>query len=306
MKKENHLSEMKREKEHSRLHQLYGEKSFKERFAGLALLSLGMASVFQLCSGLSSMHYWHDLFMMQYRSELLLTILCVIAILMVEIPKRMLWDQYFASHFSRNGSNPFLLSLATLVSLASIYLSVVGGAAMINFSPDISQAEASFQDKVEVVKKDYLLRKQAIKSEIADIMQRNSYRGNTYIMKGDRTPLSQKEEQLGKLRELELAELAALDAAKAKALSEMEVKETNGKYTYAIAFGLFDLLLLLCFFYCHYYRSTVYFTEYARPKGYPVDASALSTLTRHNEASSKPIPFSIMKVSHNGYSPGKH
>jgi hypothetical protein len=144
--------------------------------------------------------------------------------------------------------------LAGALLIGSAYFSVIGGAKLVN--PDTAKIEAANIYDAEI---------QEVRKEIADLMHRNTWRGQTWVKTSEQPILTAKEAQLHELRQKKAAYENNLRGEKEDRQSAM-----------FWAFGLIDALLVgLTLFLYHYKYSVVQYASaeadarnYAKPYEY--------------------------------------
>lgn len=95
----------------------------------------------------------------------------MVVLAIIEVMKYLTLNKALLGLFSLPAKpNYALLAFALILSICSIYASIIGGG---NLGID--------NVKVETVKSEYDKEIATLRTEITDIQKRNSYKGNTYI-----------------------------------------------------------------------------------------------------------------------------
>jgi hypothetical protein len=190
----------------------------------------------QVATMISSFSFFENLLQIKITSPYLLIATTVIVLLLIEIMKYLTLNKALQGLFSLpTKPNYALLVFGLLLSLGSIYASIQGGA---NLGIDTN--------KIATTKTEYDSEIATLRTEIASIQARNTYKGNTYITGKDKSLLHTKEKQL-----------QAIQAKKDTELAQVNRQNEKQATTFKIGFGLFDLLFLLCTFYVWYFMRMV-------------------------------------------------
>lgn len=236
------------------LKELYGKKPYSERYKAFFLLSLILGIAFQVGSALSSSHYFETQVGLYFKNASLVFMVAALFVVAIEVVKHYAWNRYFADQLGENPVNKPVLVLALAVSAASLCFSVVGGGEYVNFNPDISNVNQAFGRRADKLSANFQAAQTMVKDEIAEIKERSTWQGRTYILKRDSPILVEKEKQLQQLRENHQRDLAQLRQEKESATAQLTAQESTGKAVYMYGFALFDLLFLLCTVYKHHYQ----------------------------------------------------
>jgi hypothetical protein len=158
-------------------------------------------------------------------------------LLLVECAKFHVFKALFADLFRLSGPKLGLglAGAALAVSAVSVWASVQGGGSLAVDPRAVGRAAAPHQSEVA-----------ALRSEIADIQRRNTWKGSTYIAGADKKLLHQKEGQL-----------AAAMAGRDGATEAAQEKERAAVDAYRYAFGGFEALFLLCTLFVWHFRKRV-------------------------------------------------
>jgi hypothetical protein len=263
-------------------------KSPYEKYGAFVGAIVALTYICQAGSAVSSYSYFSDLIGESVQNSLL-TLVCVLLVIgTIETLKRIFVNVAFTDFYTDrlhggSGANvSYLLAGALLV--CSVYFSVIGGAKLIN--PDTAKIEAETVYDAEI---------QELRKEIADIMHRNTYKGQTWVKSSEQPILTAKETQLHELR-------AKKEAYEHTLRAEKETKQTAMFW----AFGLIDALLIaLTLFVYHYKYSVVQYaaaeTEartYAKPYEYAAPAFTLRQepdLLRANHQDKPQIGFHALR-----------
>lgn len=203
-------------------------KTYYETYKDLYFGAKVFAVLAQIATAISSYSFFANLFTAKITNEYLLIFCVVVVLAIIETLKYLTLNKALLSIFSLPSKPNFiLLAFALLLSICSIYASVIGGG---NLGIDT--------EKVVTVKSEYDTEITTLRNEITDIQKRNSYKGNTYLPKKERNLLHSKE-----------TTLQALQAKKESELNKVNVDNENKANTFKIGFGIFDILFLLCTLY---------------------------------------------------------
>jgi hypothetical protein len=160
-----------------------------------------------------------------------------------------------------------LAVVAIFISALSIWASIQGGGNMAVNPQAIEQAASPFAAEAAI-----------LRQEIADIKNRNTWKGKIWIAGADKKLLHQKEAQLARV-------LTGRDQATAKA----EAKEAMNVQTYQYAFSGFELVFIICTLWAWYFRRRV-----------AVEAESqylTEKTTEGREAQSQPLPYEQPKAT---------
>lgn len=211
-------------------------KTYYETYKDLYFGAKFFAVMAQIATAISSYTFFADLFQTKITNQYLLVSSVVVVLAIIETMKYLTLNKALLSIFSLPAKpNYILLSFAMMLSICSIYASVIGGG---NLGID--------NVKVETVKSEFDNEIATLRTEITDIQKRNSYKGNTYISGKDKKLLHQKEN-----------DLKALQGAKTSELNKVHNINENNANTFKIGFGLFDVLFLLCSLYVWNFKKLV-------------------------------------------------
>jgi hypothetical protein len=211
-------------------------KSYYETYKDLYYAAIVFSVLAQIATAISSYAFFADLFAPKIQNPILLVCVVVVVLAIIETMKYIVLNKALLGLFSLpKKENYVLLAFALLLSLCSVYASIVGSG---NLGIDTQ--------KVVTVKSEFDSEIATLRTEIAAIQNRNTYKGNTYISGKDKTLLHTKETQI-----------QALQAQKDNELSKVSQANENNANTFKIGFGLFDLLFLLCTLYAWNFRRLV-------------------------------------------------
>jgi hypothetical protein len=214
---------------------LLSQKSFYENYSLLYYAALFFALVSQLATAVSSYTFFFDLIAIKLPlwgagGATILLLLLLEALKYVSFNKGL--EGVFALP---QRINYVLLVFAMLLCAASMYASIVGGG---NFGIDtqrISTTETKFDTEIAT-----------LRTEIAAIHDRNTWKGNTYLGKKEKALVYQKEQELAKVK------LNKENGLKSVA-QDNEIAATQYKF----GFAFFDALFILCTLYVWYFRKQV-------------------------------------------------
>ncbi len=211
-------------------------KTYYETYKELYFGAKFFAVLAQIATAISSYSFFANLFAAKITNEYALIVCVCVVLIIIEVMKFITLNKALLGLFSLPAKpNYVLLAFALVISLCSIYASVVGGGKL-----------GIDNEQVNVVKSEFDAEIAVLRTEITDIQKRNTYKGNTYIVGKEKKLLHQKE-----------GNLTALQAKKDSELAKVhDVNETNAN-TFKISFGLFDILFLLCSLYVWSFKKFV-------------------------------------------------
>jgi hypothetical protein len=211
-------------------------KTYYETYKELYFGAKFFAVLAQLATAISSYSFFADLFAAKITNEYALIFCVCVVLVIIEVMKFLTLNKALLGLFSLPAKpNYVLLAFALVISLCSIYASVIGGGKLGIDNEQVVTVKSEFDTEIAV-----------LRTEIRDIQKRNSYKGNTYIAGKEKKLLHQKESNLTALQAKKDSELTKVYAA----------NETNAN-TFKIGFGLFDLFFLLCSLYVWYFTKLV-------------------------------------------------
>ena len=211
-------------------------KTYYETYKDLYFGAKFFAVLAQIATAISSYSFFAALFAAKITNEYLLVSSVVVVLFIIEIMKYLTLNKALLSIFTLPSKpNYVLLSFAMILSICSIYASVIGGG---NLGID--------NDQVNVVKSEFDNEIGTLRTEITDIQKRNTYKGNIYIVGKEKKLLHAKE-----------TAIQALQAKKESELNKVSIDNENNANTFKIGFALFDILFLLCSLYVWNFKKLV-------------------------------------------------
>lgn len=211
-------------------------KTYYQTYKDLYYAAIVFSVLAQIATAISSYSFFADLFAPKVQNPILLIGIVTSFLGIIETMKYIVLNKALLGLFSLpKKENYVLLAFALLLSLCSVYASIVGGGDLGIDTQKVVSVKSEFDSEIAV-----------LRSEIAAIQVRNSYKGNTYIVGKDKKLLHTKETQL-----------QALQAKKDNELTKVMQENENNANTFKIGFGLFDLLFLLCTLYAWNFRRLV-------------------------------------------------
>jgi hypothetical protein len=211
-------------------------KTYYETYKELYFGAKCFAVLAQIATAISSYSFFADLFAAKITNEYALIVCVCVVLIIIEVMKFITLNKALLGLFSLPAKpNYVLLAFALVISLCSIYASVIGGGKLGIDNEQVSTVKSEFDTEIAI-----------LRAEITDIQKRNSYKGNTYIAGKEKKLLHQKEGNLTDLQAKKDSELAKVH----------DLNETNAN-TFKIGFGLFDIFFLLCSFYVWYFTKLV-------------------------------------------------
>lgn len=208
-------------------------KSYYDNYKQVYRTALLFGFLSQVATAISSFSFFDSLFSAKIENEYLRTFAVLVLLSLIEIMKFVSFNKALQGLFALpKKPNYALLAFGLILSVCSIYASLVGGR---NLGIDTN--------KVVTVKSEFDTEIATLRTEIADIKKRNTYKGNTYIAGKDKKLLHAKEQEIRELKEKKQAEL--------NQVNESNEIQAN---TFQIGFGFFDLLFILCSVYVWYFK----------------------------------------------------
>jgi hypothetical protein len=212
------------------------QSDFYTSYRPLFVFALCLALLAQVASLVSEYGYFESVLSVKL-SGYALIVAAGFAVVLLELAKYFVMNRVFADLFRLAGMRiPYGLAvIAVGISALSVWASIQGGGNMAVNPQAIEQAASPFATEAAI-----------LRQEIADIKNRNTWKGKTWIAGADKKLLHQKEAQLAQV-------LAARDQATAKA----EAKEAMNVQTYQYAFSGFELVFIICTLWAWYFRRRV-------------------------------------------------
>jgi uncharacterized protein YukE len=212
------------------------QSDFYTSYHSLFIFGLCLAFVAQAASLISEYGYFEAVLSVKL-TGLPLLIAASFAVILLEGAKYFVMNRVFADLFRLAGVRVSygLAVIALALSALSVWASIQGGGNLAVNPQAITDAANPYEQEIST-----------IRQEIADIKQRNTWKGKTWIAGAEKKLLHQKEEQL-----------AAVIAGKEKATNEAQSKEAANIKTYQYAFSGFELLFVICTLWAWYFRRRV-------------------------------------------------
>lgn len=211
-------------------------KTYYETYKDLYFGAKCFAVLAQIATAISSYSFFANLFAAKITNEYALIFCVCVVLVIIEIMKFITLNKALLGLFSLPAKpNYVLLSFALILSICSIYASVIGGGNLGIDNEQVNVVKSEFDNEIAI-----------LRAEITDIQKRNSYKGNTYIVGKEKKLLHTKETTLQGLQAKKDSELAKVH----------DLNETNAN-TFKIGFGLFDILFILCTLYVWSFKKFV-------------------------------------------------
>jgi hypothetical protein len=230
-------------------------KPYYIRYKELFFVCVVLSFVAQIASLISSYAYFEGVFAVAIKHPYLLVLGVMVVLMTIEILKRFLLTNSLQSWFGLQRTfAPLPTFFAVLLSVMSMYASVTGGG---SFGVDLQKEVATatvHHTNTDSLAKVYDTEIGVIRSEIASIEKRNSYKGTTYLPKKEKELVHAKEQRI---RELQAAKDTDIANHKSKAAKELETVRTENqtnKATYQYWFLGFELLFLACMVFMYDYK----------------------------------------------------
>lgn len=245
-------------KEEDFMNQL-SQKSYYENNSLLYHATIFFAFVSQLATAISSYTFFADLLAIKL-SPTLLPFAVAILLLLIEVLKYVSFNKGLEGVFALpQRINYVLLVFAILLSVGSMYASIIGGGSFGIDTKRITNTETKFDGEIAT-----------LRSEIAEIHKRNTWKGSTYLGKKEKKLVYSKEEELSNLK-----------LQKENRLNSVAADNETAATQYKFGFAFFDALFLLCTLYVWYFRKCV----------------AVEGMVNESQTSSPPAPVGgVMQV----------
>ena len=208
-------------------------QDYYNSYLGLWYFCLVLTFLAQILSLGSEYAYFQSVFSSSLSGVLLIGA-TVLFCLFIESAKYFVFGAFFKEMFllTKASVNPFLLALSLLISAVSVYASIIGGGSFGIDTAKVVTTESKHDKEI-----------QAVRSEIAEIHKRNSWKGNTYIAGKDKALLHTKESELSKVKQQKESDLQAV-----------ETKNKEQETVYRYWFGSFELVFVLCTWFVYYFK----------------------------------------------------
>ena len=165
------------------------QKSYYENYSLLYYTALFFALVSQLATAISSYTFFADLLAIKLNPTLL-PFAVAILLLLIEVLKYVSFNKGLEGVFALpQRINYVLLVFAILLSAGSMYASIIGGGSFGIDTQRIASTETKFDGEIVT-----------LRTEIAEIHKRNTWKGSTYLPKKEKKLVYSKEEELTRLK----------------------------------------------------------------------------------------------------------
>jgi hypothetical protein len=215
--------------------ELLGKKSFQQNNELVYYTALFFGLLSQVATAVSSYSFFEQILAIKL-SPTLLPFAVVTLLVFIEILKYVSVHKGLEGYFALpQRTNKGLLAFAVLLCAVSMYASIIGGGHFGIDTQKINHTETKFDTQIT-----------GLKTEIQTIMNRNTWKGQTYLGKKEKALVYAKE-----------AEMQQLKSQKASALQTVAEENATAATQYRFGFGFFDVLFLLCSLYVWYFRQQV-------------------------------------------------
>lgn len=215
--------------------ELLGKKSFQQNNELVYYTALFFGLLSQVATAVSSYSFFEQILAIKL-SPTLLPFAVVTLLVFIEILKYVSVHKGLEGYFALpQRTNRGLLAFAVLLCAVSMYASIIGGGHFGIDTQKINYTETKFDTQIT-----------GLKAEIQAIMNRNTWKGQTYLGKKEKALVYAKE-----------AEMQQLKSQKASALQTVAEENATAATQYRFGFGFFDVLFLLCSLYVWYFRQQV-------------------------------------------------
>ena len=208
-------------------------KSYHTTYKNTYLFAVCMSYFSQLASLVSSYSYFYKLFTTSLQHLSLVMGVTMLVLVVLEVAKRTLTKLVATNYFALQQKLLVLpLLVVSFISLVSMYASVVGGGTLGVDTKKVTTTESKFDRELAV-----------LRTEIAQIQARNTYKGQTYLPKKEKALVHQKEKEVATLKEQKASELATV-----------HTENEHYAQTYQYGFAGIELLFFGCMYFIFQYK----------------------------------------------------
>jgi hypothetical protein len=248
------------------------EKDYYTRFKALYWFAVVLALGAQVGSLISEYSYFEAIALIKL-TGLYATIAAGLFVVTLEFAKYYIVNRLFADIFRLAGVRVAygLAIVAICISALSVWASIQGGGSFAVNPQAIEAATSPYATEIAT-----------LRQEIADIKQRNTWKGQTWIAGADKKLLHTKE-----------AQLSAAIAGKERAANEAKEKESSNIAAYQYAFSALEAVFLICTLFVYYFKKRVAIESLAAAPTRPEPAPVLQTFaaTENNANGNRAIGF---------------
>jgi hypothetical protein len=239
------------------------EKDYYTRFKALYWFAVVLALGAQVGSLVSEYSYFEAIALIKLTGWAAI-IAAGLFVVTLEFAKYYIVNRLFADIFRLAGVRVAygLAIVAIGISALSVWASIQGGGNL-----------AVNPQAIEVAVSPYATEIATLRQEIADIKQRNTWQGKTWIAGADKKLLHKKE-----------AQLTAAITAKDKAANEAKEKESSNIAAYQYAFSALEAVFLICTLFVYYFKKRVAIESLAAATSRPEPAPVLQTFAATTES----------------------
>jgi branched-subunit amino acid transport protein AzlD len=203
---------------------------------GFFLFAFALSLVCQLFSAYSETNFFmNDMLEGTFEGIILVIISAFLALFVIEIAKFFVFKSLLKNYYTVKGEkklSPTLLIIAIILSCVSIYISVIGGGKMGIDKTKIVATEVKYNDEIT-----------QIRTEIKEIQNRNTWKGNTWLPAKEKNLLLAKEKELSNLKSQKNISLSNID-------KENQAKELQYRWW----FGCFELVYVIATIFVYYFK----------------------------------------------------
>lgn len=230
-------------------------QDYYNSYLGMFYFCLVLTFISQILSLGSEYSYFSQVFSSSLNGVLLVGA-TVLFCIFIESAKYFVFGAFFKQMFllTKSSVNPFLLILALFISAVSVYASVIGGGTFGIDTAKVASTESKHDAEITTLRK-----------EIAEIHQRNTWKGNTYIAGEDKALLHTKESELSKAKQQKESELQTV-----------ATQNKESELTYRYWFGGFELVFVLCTWFSFYFRKRTTIESKTGAEAVPSDSDTIS------------------------------
>jgi ribosomal protein S27AE len=239
------------------------EKDYYTRYRALYWFAVVLALLAQVGSLVSEYSYFEAIALIKLTGWAA-TIAAGLFVITLEFAKFYVINRLFADVFRLAGVRVAygLAIVAIGISALSVWASIQGGGSLAINPQAIESATSPYATEIAT-----------LRQEIADIKQRNTWKGQTWISGADKKLLHAKEQQL-----------SAAITAKDKAVREAKDKESANVTAYQYGFSALEAVFLVCTLFVYYFKKRVAIESLAAAPTRPEPAPVLQTFAQTTES----------------------
>ncbi len=236
------------------------QKSYYSTYKTLFYVCVGLGFTAQIASIASSYKYVASILLGNIENLVLVGAVAIGILVIIELLKRELLQTVLTSAFAVANRKVLLipLLLVLIISAVSMYFSIIGGGLLgINTNKVIATNQNEFA-KVDSTNNLYDSQILAIRNEIKDVANRNTYKGKTYLGKTDKQIVATKEQQINDLLTAKTKDIALAKEIALKKENEVIANNETNRIAYEYFFCVFELLFFACLVFQFHYKRTCF------------------------------------------------